>query len=402
MPVMEGSSANTLTKNVRIRLNLLEMKSLLPQMINLIHNNPSSTETPPGGKVLYFSALKNEPGTTGTIKLNPSYFRTEGNDPTPEYRTISSVNIGQIWIQDGGLYQYYPYLYVDPTKLQYVSEKYVYANGNMATSTMPFPRKRGFFYFLTNGTSGKPTIRIKHIGVDASGKNCTGIAFYANTTPIFKAWLDGYSVDDYKTAAYTGNGQNFLLDDFNNQWFLNQNYNAFSSDGKIGFLNQYPDTAALDFYTWIPLTPYTAPTQKPIVTPVPDPFPPTVDAEPEYLEQRKALQAGINLKVVDTFHRDTMGNGELRGKENIINNNVKDEDTAFRIGQIAIQKTKRNLDINVLAPPMFQLEPGKYLSMPISAKNMTVFEPIDSLKFEISADKSDYGITLKGIGKDNS
>lgn len=135
---------------------------------------------------------------------------------------------------------------------------------------------------------------------------------------------------------------------------------------------------------------YTVPAAQPQVQiieegdPVPTP-PEPPKTEIEWIEQQVVRQEGLNVKCIDTYHKTDLLYGEIRADENITNALIPNEDIAKKIGELAILKTSRNLNVDISTPPNFDLKPLKFIANDISFLGLTGIRKIDSINFKISA-----------------
>ncbi|MFA5349421.1 MAG: hypothetical protein WC309_03580 [Candidatus Paceibacterota bacterium] len=92
------------------------------------------------------------------------------------------------------------------------------------------------------------------------------------------------------------------------------------------------------------------------------------EIEPEYEEQDVLVTQGLNLKCIDEYHKITLGYGEIRADESIINPLIPDREAAIRIGKYYIFKTgKTEKAITQGIVPNLEMEPldTTYVSLSI-------------------------------------
>jgi hypothetical protein len=71
---------------------------------------------------------------------------------------------------------------------------------------------------------------------------------------------------------------------------------------------------------------------------------------------RQIIKGGINRKVRNTYSIDILGEGEDLDPEEIINDLIPDNDTADRIGKLAIINSEKNKSVRVFPPVDFDLD----------------------------------------------
>lgn len=123
-------------------------------------------------------------------------------------------------------------------------------------------------------------------------------------------------------------------------------------------------------------------------------YPVSPQNETEWVEQRRILDTGINIKCIDLTHKERHGFGEIRAEENIVNNLIKDENTAKRIGKSAIFDSAKSLEISLSIPPNFAIKPRSFITTKISSLFLEITEQVKSREFFVGSDNQEYKINF--------
>jgi hypothetical protein len=114
-----------------------------------------------------------------------------------------------------------------------------------------------------------------------------------------------------------------------------------------------------------------------------DPLP--VDLEISYEEQDVLVTQGLNLKCIDEYHKITLGYGEIRSDENIINPLIPDREAAIRCGKYYIFKTgKTDKTISQKIVPNLDIEPLNTAYVSLSIPYIYRIVELEEIIFNIS------------------
>lgn len=113
----------------------------------------------------------------------------------------------------------------------------------------------------------------------------------------------------------------------------------------------------------------------------------------EVWETRFAVRRkGLNVKVVDDYHKTTMRIGESRSPFNIINTLFPDEDAAIRSGRRVLEESSRIKKVTLYMPPRLEYIPGKIIYGSVTAQNLAYKERITNLRYEVSGYKQNFKV----------
>lgn len=90
------------------------------------------------------------------------------------------------------------------------------------------------------------------------------------------------------------------------------------------------------------------------------------------------VRGGINRKVRNTYSIDTLGEGEDLDPEEIINDLIPDNDTADRIGKLAIINSEKNKSVRVFPPVDFDLDLQALVEVEASFNGVSFKERIET------------------------
>lgn len=94
--------------------------------------------------------------------------------------------------------------------------------------------------------------------------------------------------------------------------------------------------------------------------------------------QRQIIKGGINRKVRNLYSIDTLGEGEDLDPEEIINDLIHDNDTADRIGKLAIINSEKNKSVRVFPPVDFDLDLQALIEVEASFNGASFKERIET------------------------
>lgn len=123
-------------------------------------------------------------------------------------------------------------------------------------------------------------------------------------------------------------------------------------------------------------------------------YPVSPQSETEWVEQRRVLDEGINVKCIDLTHKEKHGFGEIRAEENIVNNLIPNETVAKRIGKSKIFESAKSLDISMPIPPNFAIKPRSFITTKISSLFLEVTEQVKSVEFNLSGNSQEYKVNF--------
>ncbi len=101
----------------------------------------------------------------------------------------------------------------------------------------------------------------------------------------------------------------------------------------------------------------------------------------EWTEQQTIWREGFNWKCINEYSTIDLQHGEERASSDIINNMIPDDDTAKRVGELAVGESERNENIGINTVANWDIKLGDLAEIEISLLNKQSAERI--IDFEI-------------------